>query len=126
MGPTHLAKCGNTSFSEVTKDARGPIEGQRPVNPGCELELCRGLQFADQNATAASTVHVAPSGHITFNVVCAITHGGPANVSLIDTTTGGAGTVIGGSLKHFDDFCPTSGVIPPERTFIPVFMSLRY
>ena len=99
----------------MTKDPRSAIEGQRPVNEGCELELCRGLQFADQNATAVNVV--APGGYITFNVVCSISHGGPANVSLIDTTTGGAGTIIGGSLKQFDDFCPISGVTPPDRTF---------
>jgi hypothetical protein len=40
---------------------------------------------------------------------------GPANVSLIDTTGGGAGEFIGSFLKTFDDFCPTSGETPADR-----------
>jgi len=110
----------------VTKDPTGHIEDQEPVNEGCELQLCRGLLFEDQDPTAASTVNVAPGGNITFNVECTIPHGGPANVALIDTTTGGTGTVIGDFLKEFDDFCPKDGVTPPDRTFSPVSVSLRH
>jgi hypothetical protein len=110
----------------VTKDATGHIEEQEPVNASCELELCRGLLFKDQAATAASTVKVAPGGNITFNVECTIPHGGPATVALVDTTTGGTGTVIGGFLKEFNSFCPTSGVAPPDRAFRPIVRLLRY
>jgi len=119
-GPAHLLACGKTSFDEVTKDPAGHIEDQQPVPPGCELQLCRGLLFKDQAATAASTVTTTPSGNVTFNVKCTIPHGGPANVKLIDTTTGGTGTVIGDSLKQFDVFCPTTGVTPPDQSTLQV------
>ena len=105
----------------MTKDPTGHIEDQEPVNQGCELQLCRGLLFEDQAATAASTVQTVPGGNLTFNVECTIPHDGPATVSLIDTTTGGTGTVIGNFLKEFDSFCPTSGVTPPDRTYRPIF-----
>lgn len=104
----------------MSNDPSGHIEDQEPVKPGCELQLCRGLLFEDQAATAASTVKTAPGGNLTFNVNCTIPHGGPATVSLIDTTTGGTGTVIGGFLKEFDDFCP-NGETPPDRTYHPIF-----
>ena len=112
----------------MTKDPTGHIEDQEPVLPGCELQLCRGLLFEDQAATAASTVNAVPNGVISFNLNCTIAHGGPANVALIDTTTGGTGTIIGDFLKQFDDFCPTNtgGVTPPDRMFRPVFGCLRY
>ena len=110
----------------MSKDPTGHIEEQEPVPPGCELELCRGLLFPDQAATAASTIKTAPGGNITFNVECTIPHGGPATVALVDTTTGGTGTVIGGFLKQFDSFCPTDGVTPPDRTFHLVLRLSRY
>ena len=52
---------------------------------------------------------------MTMDVDCTIPHGGPANVSLVDTTVGGSGEVIGSFLKTFDDFCPTSGKTPADR-----------
>lgn len=108
----------------MTKDPSGHIEDQEPVNQGCELQLCRGLLFKDQAATAASTVQTVPGGNVTFNVKCTIPHGGPATVSLIDTTTGGTGTVIGNFLKEFDSFCP-NGETPPDRTYRPIFRFFR-
>lgn len=54
---------------------------------------------------------------MTMGVDCTIPHGGPANVSLVDISAGGAGTFIGSFLSTFDDFCPTSGVTPADREF---------
>lgn len=100
----------------MTKDPAGPVELQGDTPEGCNVNLCRGFKFEDQNAASVNVV--VPGGQITFNVVCSIVHGGAANVSLVDTTTGGDGTIIGSYLKTFDDFCPLSGVIPPERAFL--------
>ena len=38
------------------------------------------------------------------------------DVSVVDTTVGGAGVIIGSFLKTFDDFCPTSGKTPADQT----------
>jgi len=59
-----------------------------------------------------------PSQNMQMSVDCTIPHGGPANVSLVDTTTGGSGTIIGGFLATFSDFCPTSGPTPADQSNI--------
>jgi hypothetical protein len=50
-----------------------------------------------------------------MDIACTVPHGGPANVSLIDTTVGGSGAFVGGFLATFDNFCPTSGPTPADR-----------
>jgi len=113
-GSKFLAKCGQTSFDAVKSDVTGHIEEQEPVNAGCELTLCRGMLFEDQPQT--SIQQVIPGQEMTLAVDCTIPHGGPANVSLIDTTGGGAGKFIGSFLKSFDDFCPTTGTTPADQS----------
>ncbi|KAJ7252593.1 hypothetical protein C8J57DRAFT_1351113 [Mycena rebaudengoi] len=115
-GPDFLETCGQSSFDAVTNDATGHIEEQEPINQnaGCELTLCRGMLFSDQPASNVQTVK--PNQAMEMSIDCTIPHGGPANVSLIDTTGGGAGEFIGSFLKTFDDFCPTSGETPADQT----------
>ncbi|KAF8213052.1 hypothetical protein K438DRAFT_1956490 [Mycena galopus ATCC 62051] len=115
-GPAFQQKCGNPSFASVQGDPTGHIEEQEPVNAGCDLTLCRGMLFADQPASNVMTVK--PSQNMQMSVDCTIPHGGPANVSLVDTTTGGSGTIIGGFLATFSDFCPTSGPTPADQSNI--------
>ncbi|KAJ6519814.1 hypothetical protein C8R45DRAFT_952798 [Mycena sanguinolenta] len=113
-GPAFQQQCGSASFASVQGDPTGHIEEQEPVNAGCDLTLCRGMLFQDQ--PAGNLITVTPSQHMAMAVDCTIPHGGPANVSLVDTTTGGSGTIIGGFLATFDDFCPTSGPTPADQT----------
>ncbi|KAH7100414.1 hypothetical protein BKA62DRAFT_620075 [Auriculariales sp. MPI-PUGE-AT-0066] len=114
-GPKHLEVCGQTSFDRLQLDPSGHIEEQLPVaTDACELTLCRGMLFEDQ--PAASIQSVAPGQELSMAVDCTIPHGGPANVSLLDTTGGGTGRVVGSFLKSFDDFCPTSGTIPADQS----------
>jgi len=113
-GQSFLATCGQTSFSSVSSDPTGHIEEQEPVNAGCPLTLCRGMQFADQPASNVQTV--TPGQAMSMAIDCTIPHGGPANVSLIDTTVGGSGAFIGSFLASFDDFCPTSGGTPANQS----------
>ncbi|KAJ7706186.1 hypothetical protein B0H17DRAFT_1036092 [Mycena rosella] len=113
-GNNFLQQCGQSSFQSVTGDPTGHIEEQEPVNAGCELTLCRGMLFSDQPSSNVQTVQ--PSQAMEMGVDCTIPHGGPANVSLIDTTVGGSGAFIGSFLKTFDDFCPTSGPTPADQT----------
>jgi len=113
-GNNFLEACGQTSFASVTADETGHIEEQLPVNAGCDLTLCRGMLFSDQPASNVQTV--TPSENMEMSVDCTIPHGGPANVSLVDTTAGGSGAVIGSFLKTFSDFCPTSGPTPADQT----------
>jgi len=113
-GNAFLQKCGQPSFNSVQGDPTGHIEEQEPVNAGCDLTLCRGMLFEDQPSSNVLTVN--PSQKMQMSVDCTIPHGGPANVSLVDTTTGGSGTIIGGFLATFDDFCPTSGPTPADQT----------
>ncbi|EIN11151.1 hypothetical protein PUNSTDRAFT_111414 [Punctularia strigosozonata HHB-11173 SS5] len=113
-GNAFLQKCGQTSFNSVKGDPTGHIEEQEPVNAGCDLTLCRGMLFQDQ--PASNVQKVTPGQQMTMGVDCTIPHGGPANVSLIDTTAGGSGAVIGSFLKTFDNFCPTSGGTPPDQS----------
>jgi len=113
-GSNFLKTCGQTSFNSVQGDPTGHIEEQEPVNAGCDLTLCRGMPFSD--VPAANIQTVKPSQAMAMSVDCTIPHGGPANVSLVDTTTGGSGSVIGSFLSTFDDFCPTSGPTPADQT----------
>ncbi|KAJ7103537.1 hypothetical protein B0H15DRAFT_812629 [Mycena belliarum] len=113
-GNDHLQKCGQPSFTTLDLDATGHIEEQEPVNAGCELTLCRGMLFSDQPASNVQTVKASQA--MEMGIDCTIPHGGPANVSLIDTTVGGAGAFIGSFLKTFDDFCPTTGPTPADQT----------
>jgi len=113
-GQSFLKTCGQTSFNSVSSDPTGHIEEQTPFNAGCEPTLCRGMQFADQPASNVQTV--TPGQAMSMAVDCTIPHGGPANVSLIDTTVGGAGAFIGSFLATFNDFCPTSGGTPANQS----------
>ncbi|KAJ7900341.1 hypothetical protein B0H14DRAFT_3423713 [Mycena olivaceomarginata] len=113
-GNAFLAKCGQPSFASVQSDPTGHIEEQEPVNAGCDLTLCRGMLLEDQPSSNILTVK--PLQNMQMGIDCTVPHGGPANVSLVDTTTGGSGTIIGGFLKTFDDFCPTSGQTPADQT----------
>ncbi|KAJ6575110.1 hypothetical protein B0H19DRAFT_1127194 [Mycena capillaripes] len=117
-GNNFLQKCGQASFASVKGDPTGHIEEQEPVNAGCDLTLCRGMLFSDQPASNVQTV--TASENMEMSIDCTVPHGGPANVSLIDTTTGGSGSFIGGFLSTFDNFCPTSGPTPADQT------SLKY
>ncbi|KAJ7071034.1 hypothetical protein C8F01DRAFT_411499 [Mycena amicta] len=103
--------CGQTSFNS---DPTGHIEEQEPVTAGCELTLCRGMLFADQPSSNVLTVK--PSQAMQMGVECTVPHGGPANVSLVDTTVGGSGAIIGSFLKTFDNFCPTTGPTPADQS----------
>ncbi|EIM85095.1 uncharacterized protein STEHIDRAFT_122996 [Stereum hirsutum FP-91666 SS1] len=113
-GQNFLSACGQTSFDSVKGDPTGHIEEQTPVTAGCELTLCRGMLFSDQ--PASNVQKVTPGQNMAMAVDCTIPHGGPANVSLVDTTAGGSGEVIGSFLKTFDDFCPTSGGTPADQS----------
>ncbi|KAJ7251296.1 hypothetical protein C8J57DRAFT_1352647 [Mycena rebaudengoi] len=115
-GNDFLKTCGQVSFKSVENDPTGHIEEQEPItqNAGCELTLCRGMLFSDQPASNVQTIK--PNQAMEMDIDCTIPHGGPANVSLIDTTVGGAGAFIGAFLKTFDDFCPTSGTTPADQT----------
>ncbi|KAH7100500.1 hypothetical protein BKA62DRAFT_706502 [Auriculariales sp. MPI-PUGE-AT-0066] len=114
-GQKHLAVCGQTSFDRLVKDPSGHIEEQEPVtSDACELTLCRGMLFEDQSS--ANIQRVSASQQMNLAVNCTIPHGGPANVTLLDTTGGGAGRILGGFLKTFDDFCPTSGGTPADQS----------
>ncbi|KAF7306922.1 putative chitin binding protein [Mycena indigotica] len=113
-GPAFQEACGTTSFNAVTNIPDGHIEEQEPVTPGCELTLCRGMLFEDQPST--NVLKVKPLQKMQMAVDCTIPHGGPANVSLVDTTVGGAGEIVGSFLKTFDDFCPTTGAIPADQS----------
>ncbi|KAJ7244795.1 hypothetical protein B0H12DRAFT_1236049 [Mycena haematopus] len=113
-GPAFEQKCGAPSFASVQSDQTGHIEEQEPINAGCTATLCRGMLFSDQPASNLLTVQ--PSQNMQMSIDCTIPHGGPANVSLVDTTTGGSGTIVGGFLATFDDFCPTSGPTPADQT----------
>ncbi|EJD41108.1 hypothetical protein AURDEDRAFT_115624 [Auricularia subglabra TFB-10046 SS5] len=114
-GPAHLKTCGQASFARLNLDPSGHIEEQEPVNAGCDLTLCRGMLFADQ--PKANVQRVAPGQAMTMEVDCTIPHGGPANVTLLDTTDRGSGRIIGDRfLKTFDDFCPVPGPAPADQT----------
>jgi len=113
-GNNFLQTCGQSSFNSVKGDPTGHIEEQEPVNAGCDLTLCRGMPFSDQPASNVQTVK--PSQAMAMNIDCTVPHGGPANVSLVDTTVAGSGSIVGGFLATFDDFCPTTGPAPAAQT----------
>ena len=113
-GSNLVAACGQASFDAIERDPTGHIEEQEPFNAACEPTLCRGMLFSDQPTENIQVV--APGQAMEMSIDCTIPHGGPANVSLVDTISGGAGTIIGSFLKTFDDFCPKPGPAPLDRT----------
>ncbi|KAK7064235.1 chitin binding protein [Favolaschia claudopus] len=113
-GNAFLQTCGKPSFNSVQNDPTGHIEEQEPVNAGCDLTLCRGMLLKDQ--PSSNILKVQPLQKMSMSIDCTVPHGGPANVSLVDTTTGGSGSIIGGFLKTFDNFCPTDGPAPADQT----------
>ncbi|KAF8312629.1 hypothetical protein DL93DRAFT_2081883 [Clavulina sp. PMI_390] len=115
-GNAFQQQCGTPSFQSVTSDPTGHIEEQEPFNAGCQPTLCRGMLFQDQ--PASNVQQVIPGQAMNMGVDCTIPHGGPANVSLVDTTVGGAGVILGSFLATFSDFCPTSGGTPADQSNI--------
>lgn len=109
-----VTACGQASFNAIERDPTGFIEEQVPFNAACEPTLCRGMLFSDQPTENIQVV--TPGQSMEMSIDCTIPHGGPANVSLVDTTTDGAGTIIGSFLKTFDDFCPKPGPAPLDQT----------
>jgi hypothetical protein len=105
-GPAMIAACGSAVTNLVSSDPTSHVEGlpeAAATTPNfdataCNVFLCKGLQFGDNGAnvqkfTAGQVVNILAS--------IPIPHEGPANVSIVDTTTN---TVIGNPLIVFDSY----------------------
>jgi hypothetical protein len=104
VGPAIVANCGAGVAADIRADNTSHVEGlpelAAAANSGynaekCNLWLCKGLQFADNNATQMWTAGQV----IPIKVWLRIPHEGSANVSIVDTKSN---AIIGDMLKVWE------------------------
>lgn len=117
-GPAMAQVCGDAAVSAILADGTGPLENiQSNGSPDCNIFMCKGTQFADNQANVQS---LAPGDVVNFEAQLPIPHEGPCNVSIIDTQTN---TQIGQPLLVFDSYADENlAVLPPNNTAFSVTM----
>jgi hypothetical protein len=94
-GPATSAACGKPITDAILRDNTSHIEGlpELALRPDsgfnaslCNLWLCRGIQFADNNNNNVDSTQIwAPGQTVGVKVKITIPHDGSANVSIVDT-----------------------------------------
>ncbi|SPO07545.1 related to chitin binding protein [Cephalotrichum gorgonifer] len=97
-GAAMAAACGQAAVDAVEADGTIPLENITPETNDCNLFLCRGATF-DDNQDLVQTFSAGDV--IDMEAVLPIPHEGPANVSIVDTATN---TVIGDPLIEFESY----------------------
>ncbi|KAI0180332.1 hypothetical protein GGR52DRAFT_569080 [Hypoxylon sp. FL1284] len=91
-GDASVAACGSSVVANVAADETSHVEGLPELAAAdagydaalCNLWLCKGLQFADNEANVQK---YAPGQSVNIRVSLSIPHVGSANVSVVDTKT---------------------------------------
>ncbi|KJZ72446.1 hypothetical protein HIM_08115 [Hirsutella minnesotensis 3608] len=97
-GRAMVQACGQEAVDSINKDDTIPLEDVLNPSPSCNLFLCRGAQFEDnQDAVQKFT----PGQTINFKADLSIPHEGPCNVSVVDTATN---KIVGDPLITFDSY----------------------
>ncbi|KAG8747740.1 hypothetical protein FRC10_011869 [Ceratobasidium sp. 414] len=117
-GAAFQANCGDQIFNNVNSDGAGNIQALEQNKQAatfnadlCNLNLCKGLQFADVNTADIQTY--TPGQVVPIVVDIRAPHTGTANVSIVDTTTN---TVIGSPMVTFDVYASNSVPIQADQT----------
>ncbi|EUC61017.1 chitin-binding domain protein [Rhizoctonia solani AG-3 Rhs1AP] len=121
VGDAFKANCGEQMFYNIQSDAAGNIQQLNQLKASsfsgtsCNLNLCKGLQFAD---VAAANIQSWTAGQVVpIKVDIRAPHTGTANVSIIDTASN---TMIGSPLKVFESYASTSSPITADQTSFSV------
>ncbi|GAB1313708.1 Chitin-binding, domain 3 [Madurella fahalii] len=119
-GTATEAACGRTMVRFYTDDATSYPEALLRANPRgltdgydaakCNLWLCKGYQFGDNEANVQS---YKPGDVVDMEVFIRIPHRGHANVSVVDTASN---TVIGTPLKAWAENYAASANPPADQT----------
>ncbi|CAE6405754.1 unnamed protein product [Rhizoctonia solani] len=116
-GDAFKANCGEQMFYNVESDPAGNIQQLNQLKAtsfsasSCNLNLCKGLQFAD---VSTANIQTWTAGQVVpIKVDIRAPHTGSANVSIIDTATN---TMIGTPLKTWDVYASVSAPITADQT----------
>lgn len=109
------ALCGSQTLSNQASDIYGNIQGELQVagsglTADCNLCLCKGFVFADQDATNVQSYVAGETVPIHFDIRAP--HDGVANVSIVDT----ASNSVISELKSWNQFALTSRPIQSNET----------
>ncbi|KAI0603141.1 hypothetical protein F4775DRAFT_587666 [Biscogniauxia sp. FL1348] len=122
-GAATSAACGPSIASALAEDPTSHVEGLAELGiqdgfdaAACNVWLCRGLQFGDNNAEGVQAW--APGQSVRVRVRLAIPHAGAANVSLVDAA---ANRLIGDPLVawpagYADEAAFYAGATPADQT----------
>ncbi|KDN36721.1 hypothetical protein RSAG8_10650, partial [Rhizoctonia solani AG-8 WAC10335] len=120
-GNAFKANCGDQMFYNVQSDPAGNIQQLNQLKASsfsansCNLNLCKGLQFAD---VSTANIQSWTAGQVVpIKVDIRAPHTGSANVSIIDTASN---TMIGSPLKVFEVYASTSSPITADQTSFSV------
>ncbi|KAK5658254.1 hypothetical protein OQA88_2229 [Cercophora sp. LCS_1] len=97
-GPAMLAACGQAAVNTVLGDGTIALEEVKPASSACNVGLCRGAMFED-NTDKVQTFSLGQV--VVIEVALTIPHEGPANVSIVQTSTN---KIVGGILLFFDTY----------------------
>lgn len=91
---------------------------QKDFTSSCDVTLCKGLQFEDNNSSSQVQVFT-PGQTVPFTIDIQAKHTGVANVSVVNTKTN---TMIGTPILNFPVYASTSTEIPKNQTSFDVKM----
>ncbi|KAK5941800.1 hypothetical protein PMZ80_005751 [Knufia obscura] len=114
-GPQFGSLCGAQTLSNQGSDIYGNIQGELQVagtglTAECNLWLCKGFVFEDQDASSVQSYTAGETVPIHFDIRAP--HDGAANISIVDT---GSNSVLS-TLKSWDEYALTSRPISKEET----------
>ncbi|KAF8601532.1 hypothetical protein BDV93DRAFT_558367 [Ceratobasidium sp. AG-I] len=120
-GTAYRTNCGEQIFNNVNSDNAGNIQAleqnkQASFNAdSCNLNLCKGLQFADVNTADIQTFTAGQVLPIVADIRAP--HTGTANVSIVDTASN---TIIGTPLITFAEYASVSRPLQANQTHFSV------
>ncbi|KAK0469495.1 uncharacterized protein EV420DRAFT_1633920 [Desarmillaria tabescens] len=116
IGSAFSAACGSQLLSTETSDPYGNIQQELQTSSvdssTCNLWLCKGYQFADNEANVQS---YTAGQTVSMTAEIRAPHTGIANVSIVATATN---TIIGDALYSWDDYASNqSGVTADDEAW---------
>ncbi|PBL03290.1 hypothetical protein ARMGADRAFT_874061, partial [Armillaria gallica] len=116
IGSAFSEACGSQLLSVETSDAYGNIQQEMQTSTVdssiCNLWLCKGYQFADNEANVQS---YTAGQTVSMTAEIRAPHTGIANVSIVATATN---TIIGDALYSWDDYASNqSGVTADDEAW---------
>lgn len=128
IGDAFQDACGEQVYNNLKGDPYGNVQqlqqigtSQKDFNTtACDLSLCKGLQFADNNNNSGTSVQQFTAGQVVpIKVDIRAPHTGVANVSVVNLQTN---TMIGQPMMAWDVYASNSAGIPKNNTEFSVTM----